>query len=146
MRDMSTTTCVQPATLQRTHRLRTARVVRRRQVCAAAPAQRQEAASAAAEAPAATAVGQPGRRAALASLLAGLAAVNASPATAGEGASREGEVRYSDAEWRQRLSPEAYAILRQARTERRNSSPLVQVRLALMPPLQRLHPSSHVPH
>jgi peptide-methionine (R)-S-oxide reductase len=34
------------------------------------------------------------------------------------------EVRYSDAEWRKRLSPEAYAILRKEGTERPYSSPL----------------------
>ena len=34
-------------------------------------------------------------------------------------------VTYSDAEWRQRLSPEQYAVLRQAGTERPYSSPLL---------------------
>jgi hypothetical protein len=38
-------------------------------------------------------------------------------------------VQHSDAEWRQLLSPEAYSVLRQAQTERRYSSPLVDVRV-----------------
>ncbi|KAL4419949.1 hypothetical protein ABPG75_007047 [Micractinium tetrahymenae] len=64
------------------------------------------------------------RRAALAALVAGVAAI---PQRAGadEKAPREGEVRHSDAEWRQLLPPDAYAVLRQARTEKRYSSPLV---------------------
>lgn len=39
------------------------------------------------------------------------------------------QVRHSDAEWRRLLAPEAYAVLRQAQTERRFTSPLVNVRL-----------------
>lgn len=34
------------------------------------------------------------------------------------------EVRYSEAEWRRRLTPEQYAVLREAHTERAGSSPL----------------------
>jgi peptide-methionine (R)-S-oxide reductase len=34
------------------------------------------------------------------------------------------EVAYSDAEWRRRLGPQRYAVLRQAATERAGSSPL----------------------
>lgn len=37
------------------------------------------------------------------------------------------QVRHSNAEWRQLLAPQAYAVLRQARTERPFSSPLVDV-------------------
>lgn len=64
------------------------------------------------------------RRAALAALVAGVAAI---PQRAGadEKAPRQGEVQHSDAEWRQLLPPDAYAVLRQARTEKRYSSSLV---------------------
>jgi len=34
------------------------------------------------------------------------------------------EVRYTDAEWRKRLTPQQYAVLRRAETERPGSSPL----------------------
>ncbi len=34
------------------------------------------------------------------------------------------EIAYSDAEWRKRLTPQRYAVLRQASTERAGSSPL----------------------
>jgi peptide-methionine (R)-S-oxide reductase len=34
------------------------------------------------------------------------------------------EVRYTDAEWRRRLTPQQYSVLRQAATERAGSSPL----------------------
>lgn len=40
------------------------------------------------------------------------------------GAAQAFEVAYSDAEWRRRLSPEAYRILRRQGTERPGSSPL----------------------
>ncbi|GLC67838.1 hypothetical protein PLESTF_000612800 [Pleodorina starrii] len=36
---------------------------------------------------------------------------------------RRGEVRYSEAEWRQRLTPEQYQVLRREATERRWTSP-----------------------
>ncbi|MFN3945223.1 MAG: peptide-methionine (R)-S-oxide reductase MsrB [Allosphingosinicella sp.] len=39
-------------------------------------------------------------------------------------ASRRFEVERSDAEWRRLLSPQAYAVLRQSKTERAGSSPL----------------------
>jgi peptide methionine sulfoxide reductase MsrB len=101
---------------------------RQRQFCAAAPVSAAQPSVAVSAAEEASASERPSRRAALAALVAGLAAINASPAVADEKSPRNGDVQYSDAEWRQRLSPEAYAILRQARTERRNSSPLVRVR------------------
>ncbi|MCP3730964.1 peptide-methionine (R)-S-oxide reductase MsrB [Sphingomonas sp. MG17] len=40
------------------------------------------------------------------------------------GAAQAFEVSYSDAEWRRRLSPQAYRVLRQQGTERAGSSPL----------------------
>ncbi|HEY0044574.1 MAG TPA: peptide-methionine (R)-S-oxide reductase MsrB [Allosphingosinicella sp.] len=42
----------------------------------------------------------------------------------GEAATGNFPVKMSDAEWRKRLSPEAYRVLRQAATERAGSSPL----------------------
>lgn len=69
------------------------------------------------------------RRAALRAVLAGIGQVAvtavAGPALARD--ARQGEVSHTEAEWQQLLSPDAYAVLRQASTERRNSSPLVQV-------------------
>ncbi|KAL4420348.1 hypothetical protein ABPG77_006155 [Micractinium sp. CCAP 211/92] len=64
------------------------------------------------------------RRAALAALVAGVAAI---PQRAGadEKAPRQGEISHTDAEWRELLPRDAYAVLRQARTEKRFSSPLV---------------------
>src|SRR5688572_16663234 len=41
-----------------------------------------------------------------------------------QAASGRFEVSYSDAEWRRRLGPQRYAVLRQAATERAGSSPL----------------------
>lgn len=38
---------------------------------------------------------------------------------------RQGEIRHSDEEWREILSSDQYAVLREAATERRFSSPLV---------------------
>jgi methionine-R-sulfoxide reductase len=72
------------------------------------------------------------RRAALRTLLAGLAAASATSATAPSPAraaadQRAGEVRHSEAEWRELLPADAYAVLRTAATEARFSSPLVEV-------------------
>ncbi|MFT4100811.1 MAG: peptide-methionine (R)-S-oxide reductase MsrB [Burkholderiaceae bacterium] len=58
--------------------------------------------------------------AALAALAAGLVSRRAPAAGAGE----TFEVRYTDAEWRTRLTPQQYAVLRQESTERPGSSPL----------------------
>jgi peptide-methionine (R)-S-oxide reductase len=41
-----------------------------------------------------------------------------------DAASGKFEIAYSDAEWRKRLTPQRYAVLRQASTERAGSSPL----------------------
>ena len=41
---------------------------------------------------------------------------------------RSSQVRHTDAEWRRLLPADAYAVLRQAQTERRFTSPLVNVR------------------
>lgn len=67
-----------------------------------------------------------GRRALLGAGAAGLVggsvlllAGRSSPARAGRF-----EVEYSDAEWKKRLTPEQYAVLRRAKTERAGSSPL----------------------
>jgi peptide-methionine (R)-S-oxide reductase len=67
-----------------------------------------------------------GRRALLGAGAAGLAggsvlllAGRGSPARAGKF-----EVQYSDAEWKRRLTPEQYAVLRRSKTERAGSSPL----------------------
>lgn len=56
----------------------------------------------------------------LTALFAGLA----SRCTDAAGKSETFEVRYSDAEWRTRLTPQQYAILREEGTERPGSSPL----------------------
>ncbi|PRW33723.1 methionine sulfoxide reductase B [Chlorella sorokiniana] len=70
------------------------------------------------------------RRAALAAVVAGIATIGAQPAAADENAPRQGEVRHSEAEWRRLLPPDAYAVLRQAQTERRFTSPLVNEKRA----------------
>lgn len=81
------------------------------------------------------------RRQALQGLLAALAATAARPAVAGgEGGARLGEVAHTDAEWRELLNPDQYAVLRTAATERRFSSPLVEVS-ALFP-----QNCDHTPH
>ena len=73
------------------------------------------------------------RRQALQVVLAGIAAVSAAApgaARAGDASERrEGEIHFTDAEWRVRLTPDSYAVLRTAATERRNSSPLVEASL-----------------
>jgi len=61
----------------------------------------------------------------LAACLFGLGACDAKvPATAAAAGRRRFEVMHSDAEWRRRLTPDQYAVLRQAATERPYSSPL----------------------
>lgn len=52
------------------------------------------------------------------------AGANASSGTAVDIERRQGEVQYSDEEWKTRLSPEAYLVLRREATERRWTSPL----------------------
>eukprot|EP00887_Chlorella_sp_A99_P000059 scaffold16.g59.t1 len=62
-------------------------------------------------------------------LLAGLASLKpaaAAHAEEGSAEAREGEVRHTDAEWQELLTPEQYAVLRQAATEPRFSSPLYE--------------------
>lgn len=67
------------------------------------------------------------RRKTLKSLLAGLALVGTVPNLPAHAADeRRGEINYTDKEWRELLTPDQYAVLRRAATERRNSSPLVQ--------------------
>ncbi|PSC75020.1 methionine-R-sulfoxide reductase [Micractinium conductrix] len=73
---------------------------------------------------AAAAADRASRRAALVALVAGVAALRTGPAAANAKAPREGEIRFTDAEWRQRLTPDSYAVLRRAATEQRGSSPL----------------------
>lgn len=48
----------------------------------------------------------------------------------GEAADASFRVRYSEAEWRRRLSPEAYKILREADTEYPHTSPLLKEKRA----------------
>jgi len=67
------------------------------------------------------------RRDALKAVLAGIATVGAASSPAFAGEAREGEVRHTDAEWKQILTPDQYAVLRTAATEKRFSSPLVEV-------------------
>ena len=71
------------------------------------------------------------RREALRVLLAGLALSGLSPlaSRAEEGILdvREGDVRHTEAEWRALLSPGGYAVLREAATEQRFTSPLLDV-------------------
>src|SRR6266436_5541398 len=65
------------------------------------------------------------RRALIANSAAGVAAAVAS--TFWRGASQAAEafaVTYSEAEWRKRLTPDQYAVLRQSATERPFTSPL----------------------
>lgn len=71
------------------------------------------------------------RRDALRALIATLSVASSTPARAFSTSPdvREGKIRHSDAEWREILSPDQYAVLRTAATERRFSSPLVDVRL-----------------
>lgn len=85
-------------------------------VAAQAPAQRQG--DGAAE--------RASRRAALAALAASLALSRGLPAqAAAREEAREGAaVRHTDAEWRELLTPDQYAVLRQAATEFPTSSPL----------------------
>lgn len=73
------------------------------------------------------------RRRALQTLLVGLAAVSARPALAArEGDAREGEIRHTEAEWRELLSEGQYAVLRTAATERPRTSPLYEVSEAIL--------------
>lgn len=76
------------------------------------------------------------RRNALKSLVAGLVASSSLPAEAasgmmmlprekGDNSARQGEIRHSDEEWRNILSADQYAVLREAATERRFTSSLV---------------------
>jgi peptide-methionine (R)-S-oxide reductase len=56
--------------------------------------------------------------------LAALFAVHRAAAAAPAAPARIEKLKLSDEEWRKRLSPEAYAVLRHEATERPNSSPL----------------------
>lgn len=71
------------------------------------------------------------RRTALVALVAGIAGISvlAQKSNAKEAAEdRVGEVKHSDEDWRSLLSPESYAVLRQAATERRGTSELLSVK------------------
>lgn len=72
------------------------------------------------------------RRAALAAIVAGIAAVGSGPAAANQDAPRMGEISHTDAEWRKLLPKDSYAVLRQARTEAPFFSPLYKEKRAGM--------------
>jgi len=69
------------------------------------------------------------RREALQAVLTGIVTVGTCRPSlaASRSDSREGEIRHTDPEWRQILTADQYAVLRTAATERRFSSPLVDV-------------------